>query len=118
MGTGYNGLVIETLYKSGTPERGKSECYVLVLASRAGSNGKAYLFMEDHGYWDDSLQRFVFHANSVVADKDMTCKLARGMYEVAKCYLVDQGFIHSFAPNGAFREADVDRGSPSGSTMP
>ena len=41
--------MIETLYKTKTPEKERSECYVLVLASRPASEDRAYVFMEEHG---------------------------------------------------------------------
>jgi hypothetical protein len=52
--------MIETFYRTQTPEKGKSECYVLVLTSRAASNGKVYAFMEEHGRWSDDLQQFIY----------------------------------------------------------
>jgi hypothetical protein len=55
----YNLFMIETVYKTPTPEKGKSECYVLVLTSRAASGGSVYAFMEEHGQWNDDLQRLL-----------------------------------------------------------
>ena len=44
--------MIETLYKTKTPEKERSECYRLVLAPRPASEDKAYVFMEEHGHWE------------------------------------------------------------------
>ena len=52
--------MIETLYRTPTPEKGKSERYVLVLTSRAASAGRVYAFMEEHGQWNDDLQRLAY----------------------------------------------------------
>ncbi len=100
----YNGFMIETLYKTHSPEKGRSECYVLVLASRAGSGGKVYAFMEEHGQWSDDLQRFVYRVNSVNAEEQLSYQHARGLYDTAKRNIAGKGFVHCFAAEGR-REA-------------
>ena len=92
--------MIETLYKTQTPEKEKSECYVLVLTSRAASGGKVYAFMEEHGQWHDDLQRFRYRVNAINTEEELTYQHARGMYERAKSNLVRKGFIHSFGSDG------------------
>jgi len=89
--------MIETLYNTQSPEKGKSECYVLVLTSRVSTRGTAYIFMEEHGHWDDNLQRFRYSVNSINTDEELTYKRALDLYEIAKCNLARKGFIHSFA---------------------
>ena len=90
--------MIETLYDTETPENGSSECYVLVLTPRPASGRKVYSFMEEHGKWDDSLNRLLFEVKSISADGEMTHEEALSMYNAAKIRLAERGFIHAFAP--------------------
>ena len=91
--------MIETIYKTPTPEKGKSECYVLVLTSRAASGGRVFAFMEEHGQWHDDMQRFLYMVNSVSVDEQLTYQHALDLYDTAKHKLARKGFIHSFAPS-------------------
>lgn len=101
--------MIETLYKTHSPEKGRSECYVLVLTSRAASDGKVYAFMEEHGHWSDDLQRFVYRVNSINTEEQLSYQHARGMYETAKRNLARKGFIHCFAADGQRKEPTSDQ---------
>jgi hypothetical protein len=92
--------MIETFYKTPTPEKGKSERYVLVLTCRAASAGRVYAFMEEHGQWNDDLERLVYRVHSINTDEQLTYQHARGLYEMSKNRLAQMGFIHSFASNG------------------
>ena len=103
----YNTFMIETLYKTRTPEKGKSECYVLVFTTRAASGGRAYAFMEEHGQWNDDLQRIHFKVKSISAEEQLTYERARAMYETAKHDLAGKGFIHSFAPDDLRSDARI-----------
>jgi hypothetical protein len=89
--------MIETLYKTRTPEKERSECYLLILASRPASEGKVYIFMEEHGRWDDGFERFIFEVTSISAESDLTHKEALAMYDTAKEKLAQRGFVHTFA---------------------
>jgi|ERR1700733_6352426 hypothetical protein len=88
--------MIETLYKTETPVKGKSECYVLVLTSRVGSRRSYYAFMEEHGYWNDQMKRFVHEVSSINTEDGITYENARAQYESAKWDLTQKGFVHSF----------------------
>jgi hypothetical protein len=103
--------MIETLYKTQTPEKGKSECYVLVLTSRAASGGKVYAFMEEHGQYHDDVQRFRYRVNSINTEEQLTYQHARDMYERAKDNLVRKGFVHCFGPGGVRKEPTSDQNS-------
>jgi len=96
--------MIETLYKTQTPEKGKSECYVLVLTTRAASGGKIYAFMEEHGQWNNEMQRFLYKVKSISTEEQLSYEHARGMYENAKGNLVRMGFVHCFGPDGVRKE--------------
>lgn len=88
--------MIETLYKTSEPEREKSECYVLVLARRTGDGKGLYAFMEEHGQWDDRMQRFAYQVISVEIENELTHQRALALYEDAKERLAQRGFVHSF----------------------
>lgn len=100
----YNGFMIETVYKTQTPEKGKSECYVLVLTSRVARGGQVYAFMEEHGAWNEELQRFIYSVKSINTEEQLSYDHARGMYETARRNLAGKGFVHCFAADGARKE--------------
>ncbi len=91
--------MIETFYKTKTPEKGESECYMLVLTSRPASGRKAYLFMEEHGRWDGCSKRFLREVSSINTEDEMTYEDAFAMYSTARRKLAQLGFIHSFVPD-------------------
>lgn len=95
----YNRGMIETLYKTMTPEKGRSECYVLVLTSRPACERKVYVFMEEHGRWDDRLERFLHEVTSISTEHDLNSEEALEVYSKAKKRLAEEGFIHSFFPD-------------------
>jgi len=101
--------MVETLYRTETPEKGKSECYVLVLASRVGNGDKAYSFMQEHGHWNDELERYHYAVNSINVEERLTYQDARALYDWAKRSLAAKGFVHSFAPDGQRKEPYCDQ---------
>lgn len=99
--------MIETLYRTPSPEKGKSECYVLVLTSRAATGGKIYAFMEEHGRWNDDFQRFVYEVSSINTDEQLTFQQASSLYEASKRNLAEMGFLYSFSIDR--KQPTVDR---------
>ena len=99
--------MIETVYKTATPEKDKSECYVLVLTSRASSGGSLYAFME-HGQWNNDLKRLLYKVRSINTDERLTYQHARGLYEMSKRPLAQMGFVHCFASDGRRKELGSD----------
>ena len=95
--------MIETLYKTDCPEKGESECYVLVLTPRPGSNDRVYSFMEEHGRWDGTVGRFLYEVNQIVTEEELTYESALAPFNAAKQNRVNQGFVHSIA-RGCFRK--------------
>ncbi|MDR3742064.1 MAG: hypothetical protein P4L40_23845 [Terracidiphilus sp.] len=91
--------MIETIYSTDSPVRGESECYVLVLTSRASSGRKSYAFMLEHGQWNDEHERFVFTVESVGTGDVLSHQEATSLYEDAKRRLAQSGFVHSFRPD-------------------
>ncbi len=96
--------MIETVYKTQTPEKGKSECYVLVLTSRVARGGKVFAFMEEHGQWDEELQRFRYRVKSINTEEQLSYDHALGMYQTARRNLARKGFVHCFSFDGARKE--------------
>ncbi len=101
--------MIETLYNTQSPEKNRSECYVLVLTSRAASGGKSYAFMEEHGQWNADLQRFIYRVNSIHADEPLSYQHARGIYETTKHNLALRGFVHSVGSADQGKEPGSDQ---------
>jgi hypothetical protein len=101
--------MIETLYKTSMPEREKSECYVLVLARRTGDGKGLYAFMEEHGQWDDSAQRFLYQVMSIEIEDELTVPRALTIYDDAKHRLAQRGFVHSFVMDHRPRGPQADR---------
>jgi hypothetical protein len=99
--------MIEILYRTATPEKGQSECFVLVLTPRAGSSRQAYAFMEEHGRWDEDLQHFLYRVNSICTDEGLTYESAWSMYKTAKQNLAGNGFIHSIVLVGPREEPAI-----------
>ena len=90
--------MIETLYTTKSPEKERSECYVLVLASRPASDGKAYVFMEEHGRWDDELDRFIHEIKTINTEDKLTHEEGLALFDFAKKNLAERGFVHVFVP--------------------
>jgi hypothetical protein len=103
--------MIETLYKTSSPEKGKSECYVLVLAQRAGGERGRYAFMEEHGRWDENAMRFLHSVTSINADEELTHEDALAMYQESKRRLAQRGFIHSFVLDFRRKTANAEQQS-------
>jgi len=95
---GTNWFMIETLYKTATPEKEISECYVLVLTARPGRDRKVCLFMEEHGHLDNKSNRFIHEVSSISTEDELTYEEAVAMYDRAKQTLAERGFVHSFFP--------------------
>jgi hypothetical protein len=88
--------MIETLYKTDCPEKGKSECYVLVVTRRPASGDRCYCFMEEHARWDGTVGRFIYEVNQIVTEEELTYENALAMYNASKQDLLKKGFVHSF----------------------
>src|SRR6266702_7182106 len=91
--------MIETLYKTKTPEKERSECYVLVLTSRPASEDRTYVFMEEHGRWDDDLNMFIREVETINTEGRLTREEGLAMFNAAKKNLAERGFLHAFAPD-------------------
>ena len=101
--------MIETLYKTNTPEKERSECYVLVLASRPASEDGAYVFMEEHGRWDDDSDRFIHEVKTINTEDRLTREEGLALFDSAKKNLAERGFIHAFVPEYSRKMQHVDQ---------
>jgi hypothetical protein len=86
--------MIETLYKTETPEKERSECYVLVLTARPASENRAYVFMEEHGRWDGDFNGFIHEVASIDTEGMLSREEAFARFHSAKERLAQRGFIH------------------------
>ncbi len=92
--------MLETLYKTHTPEVGKSECYELSVKALPGTGPRVYAFREDHGWWDDSTKTFIHQVTTIdTAQEGVPFEEAQDMYAKARANLARNGFVHSFAPD-------------------
>lgn len=55
--------------------------------------------MEEHGRWDESLERFVCEVTSISTEGELTHQEGLEMYDTAKKRLARKGFIHAFVPD-------------------
>lgn len=92
--------MLETLYKTHTPEVERSECYEISVKARPGHGARVYAFREEHGWWDDSEKKFVHHITTINTEQEaLPLEEAEEMYNQAKNHLIRNGFVHSFAPD-------------------
>jgi hypothetical protein len=91
---------VETLYKTKTPEKDKSECYELVLDSVAGTPPRTFRFLEKHGWWDEASKTYVLARTTIDTEEEaITLEEAETMFNAAKSNRARNGFVHSFAPD-------------------
>jgi hypothetical protein len=92
-------FMLETLYKTSTPEEGKSECYELSLKMLPGISAHRHYVREDHGWWDDSTKTFIHYVETLnTAAEGVTSEEAEEIYRKARTNRANSGFVHSFSP--------------------
>jgi hypothetical protein len=92
--------MFETLYKTSTPEVGKSECYELSLKMLQGGGPRRHYVKEDHGWWDDNTKKFIHHVTTLnTAEEGTTYEDAEAIYVKARSNRVQSGFVYSFTPD-------------------
>jgi hypothetical protein len=93
-------FMLETLYKTSTPEVGKSECYELSVKAIPGPGQRVYAFREDHGWWDENTKTFVQHITTINTEQEgVSFEEAQEMLAKARANRARSGFVHSFAPD-------------------
>lgn len=91
---------VETLYKTKTPEKEKSECYELVINHVPGVAPRIHGFLEMHGWWDEASKTYVLSRTTInTKEEPLTLEEAEKMLNDAKSYLARNGFVHSFSPD-------------------
>lgn len=99
--------MIEILYRTHMPQKDRSECYVLVLAPRAGSQKRFCSFMLEHGYWDAGVDRYLYEIVSIEAGAELSYQDGIVLFDAAKRRLAEDGFVHSFAAQGFRKDPAV-----------
>ena len=102
--------MIETIYQTDQPVKGLTECYVLVLTSRASSGRKVYAFMQEHGQWNDQHGRFIYEVDAIGAGESLGHQEALELYHEAKRKLAQRGFVHSFLPEDKRKDSRIEYG--------
>jgi hypothetical protein len=91
---------VETLYKTKTPEKDKSECYELVIGTVPGTSPRTFRFLEKHGWWDEESKTYVLSRTTIDTEQEaITLEEAETMFEAAKANRASNGFVHGFAPD-------------------
>lgn len=104
--------MIETFYQTDQPIKGVSECYVLVLTSRASSGRKVFAFMQEHGKWNDEHGRFIYEVDAIGTSETLSPEEAFTLYHEAKRALAERGFTYSFLPTDKRKNPRLERRSP------
>lgn len=92
--------MLETLYKTRTPELGRSECYEISVSAVRGSGPRRHVFRQHHGWWEESTKTFIHEMKTIdTSEEPVTFEEAEAMYTEARKSLARNGFVHSFAPN-------------------
>lgn len=91
---------METLYKTKTPVKEKSECYELVIDILPWKGPRNFRFLEKHGWWDEGSKTYVVALTDVnTVENGRTLEEAEALFEQAKVNAAKNGFVHSFAPD-------------------
>jgi hypothetical protein len=93
------GIMMETLYKTQTPEVGVSEFYELVILSKADKAPGGYTFKEIHGWWNDTEKKLIYEAVTISREDSVTWEEAQKMYYAARVQRAKSGFVHAFRPD-------------------
>ena len=89
----------ETLYKTDTPEDLVTEFYEIAVVARSGKDSPGYIFIEKHGWWDETSQRPKHSLTTICPDEGLTLEQARDIYRARRENRARSGFIHSFSPD-------------------
>jgi hypothetical protein len=99
---GQNETMLETLYKTKTPEASvlDGECYELILDAEPVNGRVAYFVREIHGWWDENEKRFVNKQYTLSPEEGyVTFEEAHERYKVQRLSRAESGFRHSFSPH-------------------
>jgi len=91
---------VETLYKTKTPVKERSECYELVIDILPWKGPRNFRFLEKHGWWDEASETYLVAATDLDSvEEGRTLEEAEVQFEEAKANRAKHGFVHSFAPD-------------------
>lgn len=110
--------MIETLYQTDQPIKGVSECYVLVLTSRASSGRKVFAFMQEHGKWNEQHGRFIYEVDAIGTSETLSPEEAFTLYHEARRTLAERGFVHAFKPTDKRKDPRIQRRAAAQEAVP
>lgn len=88
-----------TLYKTATPEKFVSEYYEMAILHRPGGNQSEYVFIELHGWWDESQKQAMHNTTTICPEEGMTFEEAQKMYDEHVNDKAHCGFVYAFTQN-------------------
>lgn len=89
----------ETLYNTESPQKFISEYYEIIVLARPGNDSHGYMFIECHGWWDESEKRPKNDFVTKCPEDGMTIEEAEEMYLAQRVHRARGGFIYSFTQN-------------------
>ena len=89
----------DTLYKSRTPDRAKSEFYEVVFSPRTVDGPQLNGVTETHGWWDNEAKKLIHEVRTLNPDEAMSFEDAQRMYFECRSNRARGGFVHSFTRN-------------------
>lgn len=91
---------VETLYKTKTPQKERSECYEIVIDLLPWIGPRNFRFLEKHGFWDEKSESYIVAATDIDSfEEGRTLEEAEAQFEQTKALHARNGFVHSFAPD-------------------
>jgi hypothetical protein len=91
---------IETLYRTRTPQKQRSECYEIVIDILPWVGPRNFRFVKKHGCWHEESNAYTLSlADADAIERGVTLQEAEALYEAAKAECAHNGFVHSFAPD-------------------
>lgn len=91
---------VETLYKTKTPVKERSECYEIVIDILPWKGPRNFRFLEKHGWWDEASETYIIAATDLESvEEGRTLEEAEVQFEEAKASRANDGFVHCFAPD-------------------
>ena len=91
---------METLYKTKTPVKERSECYEIVIDILPWKGPRNFRFLEKHGWWDEASEAYIVAATDLESvEEGRTLEEAELQFEEAKANRANNGFVHCFAPD-------------------
>jgi hypothetical protein len=90
--------MLETLYKTDSPEAEQSEYYGIMIDY--GPNSTGYFVREIHGWWDEEQQKAIYNLTTLSPEEGYpTFEEAHERYLTQRRHRAKGGFVHLFRPH-------------------